>query len=84
LAHRNDSGGAPAPPGQWVTRPRPLYVTADLYCTACGAMLYGRYWVIGDGAQPYCAPECRDLELRVEALYAAHREADSTADRESP
>jgi hypothetical protein len=57
---------------------------ADLYCTACGAMLHGQYWVTGDGAQPYCAPECRDLEQRVETLYAARSEADSTASSEPP
>jgi hypothetical protein len=84
LPSRSNSGEALDPRGEWVTRPRPLYVSADLYCTACGAMLHGRYWVIGDGAQPYCAPGCRDLELRVEALYAARRGADPTADCDPP
>jgi hypothetical protein len=84
LAYRSDPGGAPAAAGEWVTRPRPLYVTADLYCTACGAMLHGRYWVIGNTAQPYCAPECWDLEQRVETLYAAQRGADSPPGCEPP
>ena len=84
MASRSDTGRAPAPEGKWVTRPRPLYVAADLYCTACGALLHGQYWATGDGAKPYCAPECRDLEQRVEALYAAHRGTDSRAGCEPP
>jgi hypothetical protein len=84
LTYRSDTGGAPAAAGEWVTQPRPLFVTAALYCTACGAMLHGRYWVGGDGAQPYCAPECRDLEQRVEALYVAQRGSEPPPDCEPP
>jgi hypothetical protein len=53
--------------GRWVEVDRPPYATANIYCTACGAMIPRRHWNPGDG-KPYCNADCVRLEERVASL----------------